>query len=55
MSFTDSIAEHEIELLPGVHETLAELAQRHRLLMVTKGDLEEQSDKVERSGLHGLF
>ncbi|MES2390065.1 MAG: HAD family hydrolase [Acidobacteriota bacterium] len=55
VSFTNSIADHEIELLPNVHETLADLSQRHRLLIVTKGNLEEQTGKVERSGLHGLF
>ena len=50
-SFTQSIADQEIELLPGVAGTLAELAGRHRLLLVTKGDPEEQHDKLQRSGL----
>jgi putative hydrolase of the HAD superfamily len=55
VDFTNSIAEHAIELLPGVHPTLTDLHLRHRLLLVTKGDLLEQTDKVERSGLHNLF
>jgi putative hydrolase of the HAD superfamily len=55
VSFTEAIASHEIELLAGVEETLRELALRHRLLLVTKGSPEEQHDKVERSGLRGLF
>ena len=55
VSFANSIAEQEIELLPGVAETLAELAKRHRLFVVTKGDPEEQVDKLERSGLGGYF
>ena len=38
LSFARSIAEQEIELLPGVSETLAELASRHRLILMTKGD-----------------
>jgi putative hydrolase of the HAD superfamily len=55
VSFADSIAEQEIEVLPRVHETLHELKQRHRLIMVTKGNLHEQTDKLERSGLAHLF
>lgn len=55
VSFVHSIAEQEIELLPGVAATLAELAKRHRLLLVTKGDIEEQLDKLERSGLRPHF
>ena len=55
VSFAQSIAEQEIELLPRVGETLAELATRHRLLLVTKGNNEEQRDKLERSGLATYF
>jgi putative hydrolase of the HAD superfamily len=54
-SFAQSIADQEIELLPGVRETLAALAPRHRILMVTKGDPAEQHDKLERSGLAPFF
>ena len=50
-----TIAAHEIELLNGVEETLRELGGRHRLILVTKGNPEEQNDKVERSGLRELF
>jgi putative hydrolase of the HAD superfamily len=53
--FASSIAEQEIELLPGVAETLAELATRHRLILMTKGDRAEQADKLARSGLSELF
>ena len=55
VSFTEAIAAHEIELLAGVEETLRELAGYHRLILVTKGNPEEQKDKVERSGLRELF
>ncbi len=55
VSFTKSIADHEIELLPGVAETLADLATRHRLILVTKGDPVEQTGKLDRSGLFGHF
>jgi putative hydrolase of the HAD superfamily len=53
--FARSIAEQEIELLPGVAETLAELATRHRLILMTKGDHAEQADKLARSGVASYF
>jgi putative hydrolase of the HAD superfamily len=55
LGFTRSIAEQEIELLPGVAETLTELAARHRLILMTKGNHAEQADKLGRSGLAGYF
>jgi putative hydrolase of the HAD superfamily len=55
VSFAQSIAEQEIELLPRVDETLADLATRHRLILVTKGDHAEQTDKLRRSGLASHF
>jgi putative hydrolase of the HAD superfamily len=55
VSFTEAIAAQQIELLEDVEETLRSLSQRHRLILVTKGNREEQMDKVERSGLRALF
>jgi putative hydrolase of the HAD superfamily len=55
VSFVDSISEQEMELMPGVAETLPALAARHRLMVVTKGDEEEQIDKLRRSGLAAYF
>jgi putative hydrolase of the HAD superfamily len=55
MSFAQTIADQEIELLPGVEETLAELSARHRLILMTKGNHAEQADKVARSGLASHF
>ena len=55
VAFTEAISTAEIELLPAVPETLASLAQRHRIILVTKGNLDEQTDKLERSGLHPFF
>jgi putative hydrolase of the HAD superfamily len=54
-SFAHAITDHAIELLPQVDETLAYLAPRHRLIMVTKGAVPEQSGKVLRSGLKKYF
>ncbi|MGP8252695.1 MAG: HAD family hydrolase [Terracidiphilus sp.] len=53
--FARTIAEQEIELLPGVKATLADLAARHRLILMTKGDHAEQADKLARSGLAEHF
>jgi putative hydrolase of the HAD superfamily len=55
VSFARSIRGHEIELMPGVAEVLPELASRHRLILMTKGDVEEQTDKLVRSGLAHHF
>ena len=49
------IADHPMEFLPDVPATLADLSQRHRLFMVTKGNITEQLGKVERSGLKEFF
>ncbi len=53
--FAYAIAEHPMEILPDVPETLAELAQRHHLFVLTKGNITEQTGKVERSGLKEYF
>lgn len=54
-AFAHTIENHAIEMLPEVPETLKYLSERHRLIMVTKGALAEQSGKVERSGLKEYF
>jgi putative hydrolase of the HAD superfamily len=55
VSFAQSILEQEIELLPGVEATLPQLASRHKLILVTKGNEAEQVDKLKRSGLRDYF
>ena len=54
-SFARSIVEHEIELLAGVVETLPVLADRHTVILVTKGNAAEQQHKLDRSGIHEHF
>jgi putative hydrolase of the HAD superfamily len=44
-----------IEYLPGVEDTLARLKENHRLILFTKGDQQEQQDKVDRSGVVAYF
>ncbi len=54
-SFAHSIEDHPIELLPEVFQTLEYLGARHRLILVTKGAVAEQTGKIERSGLKEHF
>ncbi len=49
------IAEHPVELIDGVAETLQYLSAKHHLILLTKGDITEQTGKVERSGLGEYF
>src|SRR5229473_115750 len=53
--FAHTIAEHPVEILPDVPETLQYLSGRHHLILMTKGAVAEQSGKVERSGLKEYF
>lgn len=53
--FAHAIAEHPIEMFEGVPETLDYLAVRHHLILLTKGNITEQTGKVERSGLKQYF
>ncbi|MDZ4365091.1 HAD family hydrolase [Brevundimonas sp.] len=46
---------HPVETLPSVDETLAALAERYRLVLITKGDLLDQERKLAASGLGDLF
>lgn len=46
---------HPIDLLPGVAETVADLAERHALVLITKGDLLDQERKLAQSGLGAFF
>ena len=53
--FAHAIAEHPVEVRPGVSETLRKLAAHHHLIIMTKGDTAEQTRKVEGSGLKPHF
>jgi putative hydrolase of the HAD superfamily len=46
---------HPVEPLPGVETALAELSQDYRLVLITKGDLLHQEQKLAASGLGELF
>jgi len=47
--------EHPVEFLPEIPETLQYLAARHRLILMTKGAIAEQTGKIERSGVKEFF
>ncbi len=55
IGFTDAIAADEMELLAGVADTLHQLAARHTVWLVTKGNEEEQRGKLKRSRLDHHF
>lgn len=50
-----ALVNHEVELVPGVSETLAELGTRHELLLLTKGQVDEQQRKLDASNLAHHF
>jgi len=55
-AFAFRIAEHPVEIIAGVPETLQHLsAHNHHLVVMTKGAPIEQTSKLERSGLKQYF
>ena len=50
-----AVLQHPIELLPGIRAAVEKVAARHRIILVTKGDLFHQEAKVAQSGLSDLF
>lgn len=55
LAFGKEMLEHPVELLPGAAEAVAAVAERRRVVLITKGDLFDQETKVARSGLGELF
>jgi len=55
MAFGECLHLHPIQIIEGVEETLRWLRERHTLVLFTKGHIEEQKLKIDRSGLGGLF
>ena len=50
-----TVENHAIEFLPEVPETLEYLSTHHRLILVTKGAMLEQTGKIDRSGVKKYF
>lgn len=55
LGLAKGMLEHPVELLDGVAEVVPALAQKHRLVLITKGDLRDQERKVRKSGLEPHF
>lgn len=53
--FGERIRTQPLRFIEGVRETLEYLASRHDMILLTKGDHEEQTLKIERSGIAELF
>jgi putative hydrolase of the HAD superfamily len=49
------VLQHPVELLPGIAEAVAAVAEQHAVVLITKGDLFHQERKVAQSGLARLF
>lgn len=47
--------QHPIELLPHAAEAVESVANTHRVILITKGDLIDQERKLAQSGLGDLF
>lgn len=50
-----TVLEHPVDLLPGIRSAVEAVAARHRIVLITKGDLFHQERKVAQSGLGDLF
>lgn len=54
-SLATALVHREVELMPGVEETLAQLGARHELLLLTKAQTDEQQRKTDASNLTQHF
>lgn len=55
LSETRAMLEAEVHLHPHVPETLSALSATHPLMLITMGDLLDQTAKIQRSGLGNFF
>lgn len=55
LAITRAMLEAEVELRPHVEEVLAALSRSFPLMVITKGDLLDQTSKINRSGLAKYF
>ncbi|WP_066092933.1 HAD family hydrolase [Xanthomonas massiliensis] len=47
--------QHPVEVIDGVREAVAAIARDFQVVLITKGDLFHQEQKIQRSGLAALF
>lgn len=50
-----AVLDHPVELLPGIRDAVHAVAERYRVVLITKGDLFHQERKVARCGLADVF
>ncbi|WP_420549873.1 HAD family hydrolase [Curvivirga sp.] len=50
-----AMLEHPLRIMPNVEDVLKELHGKYKLAIVTKGDLLDQNNKIEQSGLAPYF
>ena len=55
LALCKDVLAHPVELLPGIREAVEAIATRHRIVLITKGDLFHQQAKITASGLADLF
>ncbi|MFC5743296.1 HAD family hydrolase [Dyella tabacisoli] len=55
ISIGKDVLSHPVELLPGIRAAVEAVATRHRVVLITKGDLFHQEQKVDSCGLSDLF
>lgn len=55
IGFAKEMLAAPIDVLEGVGETIRELSENYRLMVITKGDLLDQETKLARSGLGDFF
>jgi putative hydrolase of the HAD superfamily len=55
LSFGRQMLQNPVETLPHVHDALEALAEDHRIILITKGDLFDQERKLAQSGLGDYF
>ena len=55
MNIGRAMMAHPVELLPGVGDTLEEMARNYELVLITKGDLVDQERKVLLSDIGNFF
>jgi putative hydrolase of the HAD superfamily len=55
VSLGKALLQHPVELLPGIREAVEAIAAEHDIVLITKGDLFHQENKVRQSGLADLF
>lgn len=55
LALCKDVLAHPVALLPGIREAVETIAARHRIVLITKGDLFHQEAKIAASGLANLF